>query len=1126
VGLAAGVARGVEVTPGMCGDEGRLLFSAEPDPQVLAGLGDEPDEVAAASVGGDVIRTLRLRCDIPMCGEAEQRRALLRVTGWEVGARYDARAVPIARDRLLRTGYFSSVEVRATETAQGVEVVIDAVGLRLVREVRFHGAAPLFESDLRKRMFLRSGRPLIDAGALSRSDELKEEDRLTPEEAAAVEASLRGFERAQASQLLLTEAALRKLQRRQQESLVALYRKEGYRGSAVQLCFRPAEGTLVDVDVYINAGKRFKLGKVYTRGHKVLTYEQVFTIFTSEFGLSTSFSADGLDQATKNLVAYYRDRGYLRARVNKGFREDPTREAIDVYLDIDEGYRWDITFEGHRHFKVSELQEALTFKKIGYVDAAEIENSVAELRALYQTSGYYWVQIDSALERVDADTVRVRFMISEGERADVRSLRFCKVDAPPEDFARALIQDPLTLPCLPLAGASDEMMALLRTRRGEFLQLSQLATDTDAVVADYQRRGYLRAQIPRWQVKGWSEGRELHITVWVEEGPRTEVVSATLAGGEPSVHREALGRLSLLRGPKPNESLYFSALSLNEDLAALMRPYRSQGYALPMVETECAPVVGPLDEGRDLEGQVLERTHQALAQGLKLAQHRDTCQPPKLPDGCVPSDPAALCQRMYSGLQGIYVEDCAHTFERANDDPAGALCALGEGLLGDAVEVKATIDAGPRLKVGDFFFHGNFKTRTSVIRESFTMRSGEPFDTDALIRARGRLRARTIFASASVETLGLNDTKEVRAVLPLESVHLVVTVEEGEQRWLDTSLGASVVAGNTVLNAEAEYVEANVLGYGVELRWYNLVEIDIVDFITSDGEVCDCNIFSLLTYRDPQSFFFGMELLGQVFFDRQLILPLEKEELGLILEIRQQLFSWLFASLAIEQKWTANRVKAEALFTPNGDRLFQPFISTTSLIPRARIDRRDSPLNPTSGWYVDARAKLAASVLQGSESFVKLDVEGGWFQPIGRHFVLGLGGRFGKAILFGQDRLQTDERFLLGGVRSVRGFTQDILGPTIGGNAIGGELLLNTNLELRFPVLQGVGLNGALFFDTGSLVNHFSELSWHELRMTAGLGFRMVLGGTFPILLDYGVVLDRRPGEPFGGLQVNIGYAF
>ncbi len=1128
-----------------CDDSDRILYSTSPPTAPFDTA--TPDWVAGPeiSVESNQIRSLTLRCDIPFCADLENRQALLRITGWKPGLVHNPAADAIARDRLLRTGYFAQVRVIAHPSPGGVDLELQTVGLRLIREVRFHGTEPLFESDLRRRMFLRAGRPLIDANALSRMEEIKAEDLLDDKTTQTIQDSLTVDERPHAAEILLTEAALRKQQRRQQDSIVALYRKAGYRGSAVQICTSPVDATFVDLDVYIDAGRRFRLGKVYTRAHKALTYEEVFSLFTSEFGLSSNFSPESFEQATKALIQHYRDLGYLRVRINKGFREDFEREVVDVYLEIIEGAKWDIAFAGNRFFTTDELQAVLTFKRIGYIDKAEIENSIVELRALYQTSGFYWVQIGYELGRGEgnSDTLRVGFTIDEGERAEVREIRFCKVDAEPVEYARALLDDPLSLPCLPLTGAkSDDLIAGLETQSlgsGAFLQLSQLSTDIDAIISSYHLKGYLLAEVPRWQIRGRDGGKRLHITLWVHEGARTQIAQAQLEGGEPAVHGKVLGGLNFLRPgavPGPGgEPLYYSPFALKEDLAVLLNPYRAAGHALPSITAVCAPSGGTLEQevgeggGEDaqaaLTAVLLARTNLALRNSLAVAQGRDTCQPPTLPEGCLPPDPALLCSRAFDMESGDFLEDCPRTHETVNGEAGGRSCALS-GLSAERIDIWAKIEAGPVFRVGDFFYHGNFRTRRSVIEDSFPMERGNLFDPFDLLKARGRLRARTnIFASASVETVGLNDSQEVAAVLPLSDISLIVTVEEGEQRWVDYSAGFSIVSGNAVLGADVEFVEANLFGYGVDLRWYNLVEVDIVDFAESDGAVCDCNLYSLLTWRDPQ--FLGMEFVAQGFYDRQLILPLEKEEFGVIFELRQQLYSWLFTSLALEQKWTASRVKADALFTPDGDRLFQPFIATTSLIPRALFDFRDHPANPTAGWYADTRFKFAASDLQKQGGgFIKFDVEGGVFQLLSRRLVLGFGGRIAKAFIFNQDQLQTDERFLLGGARSLRGFAQDVLGPTNGGVAIGGELLINTNLELRVPILKDAGLSGSVFLDGGELVNDFADLTWEEFRLSAGLGLRIVVANIPFMVLNYGVVLDRRPGEPFGGLQFNIGDTF
>jgi outer membrane protein assembly factor BamA len=44
--------------------------------------------------------------------------------------------------------------------------------------------------------------------------------------------------------------------------------------------------------------------------------------------------------------------------------------------------------------------------------------------------------------------------------------------------------------------------------------------------------------------------------------------------------------------------------------------------------------------------------------------------------------------------------------------------------------------------------------------------------------------------------------------------------------------------------------------------------------------------------------------------------------------------------------------------------------------------------------------------------------------------------------------------------------------------------------------------------------------------LSTGVGVRWLIAGILPLLLDYGTVLNRRPGEGFGRLHFNIGYTF
>lgn len=108
--------------------------------------------------------------------------------------------------------------------------------------------------------------------------------------------------------------------------------------------------------------------------------------------------------------------------------------------------------------------------------------------------------------------------------------------------------------------------------------------------------------------------------------------------------------------------------------------------------------------------------------------------------------------------------------------------------------------------------------------------------------------------------------------------------------------------------------------------------------------------------------------------------------------------------------------------------------------------------------------------------------------------------------------------------------------------------MVNYNLELRYPLLEEIGLWGGTFFDAGVLVDCYADApeggrtsiqtscyedafgsrrgSLGKIRTSAGLGFRFLIAEQIPFVFDYGVPLDRRSGEPGGELGFNIGYTY
>ena len=162
--------------------------------------------------------------------------------------------------------------------------------------------------------------------------------------------------------------------------------------------------------------------------------------------------------------------------------------------------------------------------------------------------------------------------------------------------------------------------------------------------------------------------------------------------------------------------------------------------------------------------------------------------------------------------------------------------------------------------------------------------------------------------------------------------------------------------------------------------------------------------------------------------------------------------------------------------------------------------------------------------------------------------MLGQSLRYGHVIApFGRDvPVPDDERYVLGGVASVRGFAETSIIANYGSwrdQLRGGQFVLNYNAEVRYPLLRGVGVWAATFADVGVLADCFSDANTTQavgcyedafpasdpiskVRASAGLGVRYLIADQIPLLLDYALLLDRRPGEGFGNLHFNVGYSF
>jgi outer membrane protein insertion porin family len=200
------------------------------------------------------------------------------------------------------------------------------------------------------------------------------------------------------------------------------------------------------------------------------------------------------------------------------------------------------------------------------------------------------------------------------------------------------------------------------------------------------------------------------------------------------------------------------------------------------------------------------------------------------------------------------------------------------------------------------------------------------------------------------------------------------------------------------------------------------------------------------------------------------------------------------------------------------------YVRISSIIPSLVWDLRDNIFNPRTGSVHGIVIKEALKQLGSEAAFTKTTVQSSWYFPAGAASVVALSARGGLAWPH-RDTIEVPihERFYLGGGTTVRGFTQDAVGPRRQSPVpTGGDSMVLFNVELRRNLTKEFGL--VLFYDTGNVWTG-QVLNLNDLRASYGAGIRY---GTpvGPLRIDYGQKINPQPGESPGEVHFNIGHMF
>lgn len=422
------------------------------------------------------------------------------------------------------------------------------------------------------------------------------------------------------------------------------------------------------------------------------------------------------------------------------------------------------------------------------------------------------------------------------------------------------------------------------------------------------------------------------------------------------------------------------------------------------------------------------------------------------------------------------------------------------------VALNFVVDPGKRVYVRRVNFQGNIKTQDEVLRREMRQSEGSWFSTKDIERSKTRLQRLEYLESVTVETPavpGASDQVDVNyTVVERPSGSLMFGVGYGQEsgvllnvsvtqnNFLGTGNQLGVVLNNsqTGQNYSISYNNPYYTPEGIS-RGFRVYyrEIDSEESNTAD--------YTLNSYG------------GQINFG----FPLNE-------------FDTLRLSPGYEHLWvdTNSDTPVEILdeIKQNGD-TYNEFKLDASW----SRDSRNRAVFPTSGSFNQIAAELA---IPGSDAeFFKLNYRTMNYFSLASWLTWSVGGEIGYGDGYGDtDGLPFFEKFFAGGLRSVRGYKANTLGPRYSNDEPSGgafKTIANTQLILPMPFMEkSENIRVAAFFDAGNVFATTSDFDAGELRYSVGIS-GLWLSPLGPIMLSVAAPLNEQSGDETEVFQFSFG---
>ncbi|MFH1076990.1 MAG: outer membrane protein assembly factor BamA [Pseudomonadota bacterium] len=637
----------------------------------------------------------------------------------------------------------------------------------------------------------------------------------------------------------------------------------------------------------------------------------------------------------------------------------------------------------------------------------------------------------------------------------------------------------------------EKLKETLNIKAGSILNIYKTREAVSALEQLYKKEGYHYASV-KLETKLFKYGQS-DLIFNIEEGEELHIKEISFIGNTAYSSKDLRDLM------KTSEKGFFSWLTssgsleqekLDQDISILATHYHNNGYLHAKIgepeisyEKEWIYITIKIEEGTQfkisevtVEGDMIE-PEEKLRSLIKI-KSKDTYS-----RAAIREDVLALLD---------VCTDAGYAY--ADVSPR-----IDENPEKQEVKVAYVIKKGKPVYFEKIIINGNTKTRDKVIRRELRVYEQELFSGKGMKQGIRNIHRLDYFEDVKVNNVrGSSDDK------------MVLQVDVKEKATGAFTFGGGYSSVDHVFGM-ASIAQRNLFGRGQTLELK----------ATASKRTTDFN----LGFTEP--WLFDIPLLGG--FDLYNIKKdydtYDKDSIGGKLRLGYRLtdYTRTWISYNYEQADVRNIQDnaAKAVKEMEGETISS---SVTTGVGR---DSRDKVFNPTEGSDNSISVEWAGGPFGGDTAFAKYIADTGWYYPLFWGTVAALHGELGFVTKNSGGKLPVYERFMLGGMNSVRGFDYRDIGPKDPDtyDPTGGNKMIQFNAEYLVPIIKDAGLMGLLFFDAGQAYDNGENITLNETRKSVGYGIRWY-SPMGPLRLEYGHILDPLPGEGTGRWEFSMGTLF